>query len=98
LTHAGLRRRRDRLARVGANVVRRLVAQRHEAVPASPATGVDTVTGVGLADVMVGDAGVGHHLAVSTVGADRLPDNGCLRAKVAQEVEIEDGTRWALPG
>src|SRR5207237_315803 len=35
------------------------------------------------------DAGVGHHVAVSIVGADRLPDSGYLRAKVAQEAEIE---------
>jgi uncharacterized protein YbjT (DUF2867 family) len=111
--------------RVGSNVVRRLVAQRHDAVPASPATGVDTITGEGLVDAMEGadvvvdvsnapvwdddavreffttstrnllgaerDAGVGHHLAVSIVGADRLPDSGYLRAKVAQEAEIEAG-------
>jgi len=38
------------------------------------------------------DAGVGHHVAVSIVGADRLPDSGYLRAKVAQEAEIEAGT------
>jgi uncharacterized protein YbjT (DUF2867 family) len=112
--------------RVGGNVVGRLDAQGHDAVPASPATGVDTITGEGLADVMAGadvvvdvanapawdddavleffttstrnllaaerDAGVGHHLAVSIVGADRLPDSGYLRAKVAQEAEIEAGT------
>jgi uncharacterized protein YbjT (DUF2867 family) len=30
-------------------------------------------------------AGVGHHVALSIVGADRLPDSGYLRAKVAQE-------------
>src|SRR4029453_17577749 len=94
-------------------------------VAASPATGVDTITGEGLADVMAGadgggdvskapvwgddaggdffvtstrnllaaerDAGVGHHLAVSIVGAERLPDSGYLRAKVAQEAEIEAG-------
>jgi uncharacterized protein YbjT (DUF2867 family) len=111
--------------RVGSNVVRRLEAQGHEAVPASPDTGVDTITGAGLADVMAGadvvvdvsnapvwdddavrdffvtstrnqlaaerDAGVGHHLAVSIVGADRLPDSGYLRAKVAQEAEVEAG-------
>ena len=110
---------------VGSNVVRRLVAQGHDPVPASPATGVDTITGEGLAHVMAGadivvdvsnapaweddavreffttstrnqlaaerDAGVGHHVAVSIVGADRLPDSGYLRAKVAQEVEIEAG-------
>jgi uncharacterized protein YbjT (DUF2867 family) len=111
--------------RVGSNVVRRLDAQRHEAVPASPATGVDTISGAGLADVMAGAevvidvsnapaweddavlaffttstrnllaaeraAGVGHHLAVSIVGADLLPDSGYLRAKVAQEAAIEAG-------
>src|SRR5215213_1217688 len=111
--------------RVGGNVVRRLAAQGHDAVPASPDTGVDTITGEGLADVMVGadvvvdvsnapvwddeavreffttatrnllaadrDAGVVHHLALSIVGADRLPDSGYLRAKVAQEAEIEAG-------
>jgi uncharacterized protein YbjT (DUF2867 family) len=111
--------------RVGSNVVRRLEAQGHDPVAASPATGVDTITGAGLADVMAGAevvvdvanapvweddavreffttstrnllaaeraAGVGHHLAVSIVGADRLPDSGYLRAKVAQEAEIEAG-------
>src|SRR3954466_2532714 len=111
--------------RIGSNVVRRLVVQGHDPVPASPATGVDTITGEGLADVMIGadvvvdvanapvwdddavlkfftistrnvlaaerDAGVGHHVAVSIVGADRLPDSGYLRAKVAQEAEIEAG-------
>src|SRR5213075_3600238 len=30
-------------------------------------------------------AGVKHHLALSIVGADRLPASGYLRAKVAQE-------------
>src|SRR4051794_7120063 len=111
--------------RVGENVVRRLGAQGHDPVPASPATGVDTITGAGLADVMEGadvvvdvsnapvwdddavreffttstrnllaaerDARVGHHLAVSIVGADRLPDSGYLRAKVAQEAAIAAG-------
>jgi uncharacterized protein YbjT (DUF2867 family) len=105
--------------RVGSNVVRRLLEAGHDAVPASPDTGVDTITGEGLTDVMAGaetvvdvsnapawdddavreffttstrnllaaerDARVGHHLAVSIVGADRLPDSGYLRAKVAQE-------------
>jgi uncharacterized protein YbjT (DUF2867 family) len=112
--------------RIGTNVVHRLVSQGHDPVPASPVTGVDTITGEGLADVMEGAdvvvdvsnapnwdddavreffttstrnllaaeraAGVGHHLAVSIVGADRLPDSGYLRAKVAQEAVIEAGT------
>ena len=111
--------------RVGSNVVRRLAAQGHEAVPASPDTGVDSISGDGLDDVMAGAdvvvdvsnapaweddavlaffttstrnllaaeraAGVGHHVAVSIVGADLLPDSGYLRAKVAQEAEIEAG-------
>jgi uncharacterized protein YbjT (DUF2867 family) len=111
--------------RVGSNVVRRLSEQGHDVVAASPATGVDTITGDGLADVTAGadvvvdvanapvwdddavleffttstrnqlaaerDAGVGHHLGVSIVGCDRLPDSGYLRAKVAQEAEIAAG-------
>jgi uncharacterized protein YbjT (DUF2867 family) len=111
--------------RVGGNVVRRLSAQGIDAVAASPSTGVDTISGEGVAEVMVGadvvvdvsnapvwedeavkeffvtstrtlmaaerDAGVGHHVAVSIVGADLLPDSGYLRAKVAQEAEVEGG-------
>jgi uncharacterized protein YbjT (DUF2867 family) len=111
--------------RVGTNVVRRLIAQGHDPVPASPATGVDTITGEGLAGVMAGAdvvvdvsnapvwdddavrdffttstrnlleaeraAAVGHHVAVTIVGADCLPDSGYLRAKVAQEAVIEAG-------
>jgi uncharacterized protein YbjT (DUF2867 family) len=34
-------------------------------------------------------AGVGHHLALSIVGTDALPDSGYLRAKAAQEKLIE---------
>src|SRR6187200_1099308 len=34
-------------------------------------------------------AGVRHHVALSIVGADRTPDNGYFRAKVAQEKLIE---------
>ena len=30
-------------------------------------------------------AGVGHHVALSIVGTERLPDNGYFRAKMAQE-------------
>src|SRR5262249_49162090 len=30
-------------------------------------------------------AGVRHHVALSIVGTDRMPDNGYFRAKVAQE-------------
>ena len=34
-------------------------------------------------------AGVQHHVALSIVGIDRMPDNGYFRAKVAQEKLIE---------
>src|SRR4030095_15445150 len=34
-------------------------------------------------------AGVRHHVALSIVGTDRMPDNGYFRAKVAQEHLIE---------
>jgi uncharacterized protein YbjT (DUF2867 family) len=108
---------------IGSKLVDNLRAQGHEAVPASPGTGVDTLTGDGLdevlegADVVVdvtnspsfedaaaleffttstrnllaaeGIAGVAHHVALSVVGTDRLPDSGYFRAKLAQEEMIE---------
>lgn len=104
---------------IGGQVVRRLGEHGHDAVPASPGTGVNTVTGEGVkevleaADVLVdvsnspsfadadvmefftaattnltraaAEAGVGHYVALSIVGADELPASGYLRAKVAQE-------------
>ncbi len=36
-------------------------------------------------------AGVTHHVALSIVGADALPDSGYMRAKVAQEKLIKNG-------
>lgn len=36
-------------------------------------------------------AGVSHYVALSIVGADRLPDSGYMRAKVAQENLIKAG-------
>ncbi len=109
----------------GTAIVSRLAADGHHAVPASRSTGVDAVTGEGLAEVVAGadvvvdaasapvsdddgplrffvdstrtllaaerDAGVGHHLAVTIVGADRVPGSAYMRAKVAQEAEIEAG-------
>lgn len=108
---------------IGSKVVAALGAQGHDAVAASPATGVDTLTGAGLADVLAGAsvvvdvsnspsfedaavleffrtstrnvltaaaaAGVRHHVALSVVGTERLPDSGYLRAKLAQERLIE---------
>ncbi|MFE3756058.1 SDR family oxidoreductase [Nocardia tengchongensis] len=113
---------------IGSKVVARLGERGHEAVPASPCTGVNTLTGEGVkealhdANVVVdvsnspsfqdddvmeffrtstsnlldaaGAAGVGHYVALSVVGADRLPESGYLRAKVAQEELI---TASALP-
>jgi len=35
-------------------------------------------------------AGVKHHVALSIIGTDRLPDNGYFRAKVAQEKLIRE--------
>jgi uncharacterized protein YbjT (DUF2867 family) len=109
--------------RVGSKIVDRLVENGHDAVAAGPQTGVDTLTGEGLAEALAGAdavvdvsnspsfeddavmdffrtstgnllaaeqaAGVGHHVAMSIVGCDRLPDSGYLRAKVAQEELIE---------
>ena len=37
-------------------------------------------------------AGVGHHVALSIVGSDRLPDSGYMRAKVAQEKLIRESS------
>ncbi|HMA15489.1 MAG: SDR family oxidoreductase [Bacteroidota bacterium] len=104
---------------IGTKLVRMLRAMGREVLPASPASGVDTITGKGLAEALrdaavVVDvanapsfedravmqffttagrnllaaeaaAGVGHHLALSVVGTDRLPDSGYFRAKMAQE-------------
>src|SRR5687768_16190552 len=110
---------------IGSKVVARLREQGHEAVAASPASGVNALTGEGLAEVLAGAqvvvdvsnspsfedkavleffetsgrnilaaeaaAGVGHHVALSVVAADRLPDSGYMRAKVAQERLITAG-------
>ena len=35
------------------------------------------------------EASVRHHVALSVVGTDRLPDNGYFRAKLAQERLIQ---------
>ena len=58
ISHNGKECREDRGHRwsglVGRNIVNRLVAQGHDPVPAWPATGVNTITGEGLADVVAG--------------------------------------------
>jgi len=108
---------------IGSKVVAGLDEEDHDAVAASPDTGVNTLTGEGLAEALEGasvlidvsnspsfedeavmdffttsttnllaaaaEAGVRHYVALSVVGADRVPDSGYLRAKVAQEELID---------
>jgi uncharacterized protein YbjT (DUF2867 family) len=108
---------------IGSRLVATLDEHGHEAVPASPNTGVNTITGEGLAQVVEGAqvvvdvsnapdwdddavmrffqtssrhllaaeaaAGVGHHVALSVVGTDRLVESGYFRAKIAQENLIQ---------
>jgi len=104
---------------IGSKLVALLRQRGQEVLPASPDTGVNTLTGAGLPEALAGaqvvvdvanspsfedvavmkffqtagknllaaesTAGVRHHIALSIVGADRLPDSGYLRAKVSQE-------------
>jgi uncharacterized protein YbjT (DUF2867 family) len=104
---------------IGKPLVELLRSAGHDVVPASPSTGVNTLTGEGVAEAFAGAdvvvdipnsslledeavleffqtstrtivaaakfAGVGHHVVLSIVGADRMPDIGYMRAKVAQE-------------
>jgi uncharacterized protein YbjT (DUF2867 family) len=111
---------------IGSKVVTKLNEHGYEAISASPASGVNTVTGEGLAEVLQGasvvvdvsnspsfedtavmdffttstgnllryevSAGVGHHVALSIVGCDRLPESGYMCAKVAQEKFIKESS------
>src|ERR1700732_5207153 len=104
---------------IGSKLVNKLREHGHEAVAAAPNTGVNTLTGEGLAGVLKGAsvvvdvsnspswedaavlkffetstrnlltyeaaAGVGHHVALSVVGTQRLLESGFFRAKFAQE-------------
>src|SRR5690348_13456399 len=104
---------------IGSKLVSKLREQGHEAIAAAPNTGVNTITGEGLADVLKGAsvvvdvsnapdwedaavlkffetstrnlltseaaAKVGHHVALSVVGTERLLESGFFRAKLAQE-------------
>src|SRR3982751_847265 len=108
---------------IGSKLVSLLRTRGHQVVAASPSTGVNTLTGEGLAAALAGGqvvidvanspsledktvmdffrtsgrnllraeatASVGHHIALSVVGADRLPESGYLGAKVAQEELIK---------
>ena len=111
---------------IGSKVVKMLGERGYEVVAASPNSGVNTLTGEGLAEVLhdasvvvdvsnspsfedaavmeffktsTGNllsyeaaAGVGHHVALSIVGTDGLPDSGYMRAKVAQEKLIRESS------
>ena len=111
---------------IGSKVVTKLGERGYEVVAASPNSGVNTLTGEGLGEVLDGAsvvvdvsnspsfedaavmeffktstrnlltyeaaAGVGHHVDLSVVGCDRLPDSGYLRAKVAQEKLIKESS------
>jgi len=86
---------------IGTKLVSRLRQKGHEVVAASPNSGVNTITGEGRAvleffqtsgrNLLAAEAagGVKHHVALSVVGSDRLPDSGYLRAKMAQESLIK---------
>lgn len=116
---------------IGSKVVAGLRDLGHEAVAASPNTGVNTLTGEGLAEALIGAAavidvanspsfedeaamsffrtsganllaaeevaGVGHHVALSVVGTERLQQAGYFRAKLAQEELIKASpTPWTI--
>ena len=104
---------------IGSRLVLALRECGHEALPASPSSGVNTITGLGLTEILDGAevivdvsnspsiaeeiaftffntsghnllaaeklAGIRHHVALSVIGTDRLPDSGYFRAKMAQE-------------
>ena len=108
---------------IGTKLVSKLRERGHEALAASPSSGVNTITGEGLAEALAGaqvvvdvsnspswedkavleffetssrnllaaeaGAGVGHHVALSVVGTERLLQGGFFRAKMAQEELIQ---------
>jgi len=108
---------------IGTKVVNNLRERGDEVVAGSPSTGINTITGEGLADALAGAqvvvdvanapmwedkavleffetsgrnllaaevaAGVGHHVALSVVGTERLLASGYFRAKLAQETLIK---------
>src|SRR5256885_3125114 len=111
---------------IGSKLVKKLREHGQEVVAASPASGVNSLTGEGLADALKGAsvavdvtnspswedaavlkffetstrnlldyeaaAGVGHHVALSVVGTDRLSESGYFRAKIAQEKLIKESS------
>lgn len=111
---------------IGSKVVSKLSERGYDVIAASPNSGVNTLTGEGLAEVLEGasvvvdvsnspsfddgpvmeffktstgnllsyetTAGVKHHVALSVIGSDRLPDSGYLRAKLVQEKLISESS------
>jgi uncharacterized protein YbjT (DUF2867 family) len=110
---------------IGSKLVNKLRQDGHDPLAASLDTGVNTITGEGLAEALEGAqvvvdvanapawddeavldffqtsshnllaaetaAGVGHHVTLSVVGTDRLPESGYFRAKLAQEEAVKAG-------
>jgi uncharacterized protein YbjT (DUF2867 family) len=104
---------------IGTKVVANLRQQGHNVIAASPSTGINTITGEGLAEAMSNTdvvidlanapsfedkavmeffqtagrnflgaeivAGIRHHLALSIVGTELMPNIGYMRAKKVQE-------------
>jgi uncharacterized protein YbjT (DUF2867 family) len=116
---------------IGAKLVNQLLQHGHEAVPASPGTGVNTLTGEGLSQALSGaavvvdvsnspsfeektamnffetstrnllaaeaTAGVGHHIALSPVGTERLSESPYFRGKIVQEYLVaHSGIPWSI--
>ena len=111
---------------IGSKLVNKLREHGMKPVAAAPNTGVNTITGEGLAEVLKGAsvvvdvsnspswedaavlkffetstrnlltyeaaAGIGHHVALSVVGTDRLSESGYFRAKIAQEKLIRESS------
>src|SRR6266496_1626694 len=106
---------------IGKKLVKNLRQRGHEVLAASPSSGVNTLTGEGLAEALVGAsvvvdvanspsfedkavleffetsghnllaaeaaAGVGHHIALSVVGTDRLLASGYLPLSSSPEAK-----------
>jgi uncharacterized protein YbjT (DUF2867 family) len=111
---------------IGSKLVPKLREHGHEPVAASPNSGVNSVTGEGLAEAVKGASvvvdvsnspswedsavmkffetstrnllaqeaasGVRHHVALSVVGSERMPESGYFRAKIAQENLIKSSS------
>ena len=111
---------------IGSKLVTKLREQGHDALAASPNSGVNTLSGEGLAEALKGAsvvvdvtnspswedsavlkffetstrnllsyeaaAGVRHHVALSVVGSERMPESGYFRAKIAQEKLIKESS------